>query len=93
MKEINAEINALILDLSQQNAGAINVLIQLKEKKDIFTLMFLDLMEIKGSKIWGLYKDSCEEDLSAFQALVFAEVKTRSDANQLYKRESRHGFS
>jgi hypothetical protein len=65
----------LLVTLSQGNPGALNVLMQLTEKRFRWEmepyLQFVEILElnnITGSDIWCLYKDECGEDLEKLKA-------------------------
>ena len=72
--KLEMSFNDILWALSDGNPGAINVIIEsMKHNEDIdpenafkgygFAL-FLDSLEIYGSRIWMLYKDVCRENLA-----------------------------
>jgi len=69
--KLNDDFKTIILNMSDGNPGAMNVMIDLLQIQPTFTdklggtgsVIFLDTMDIYGSDIWILYKDICGEDL------------------------------
>ena len=57
-------------NLSDGNIGAMNVITDLYSKRGDKLLNTLLKFDIKGSKIWILYKDICREDMSVFIKLL-----------------------
>ena len=60
----------VIFKLAQGNPGAISVLLQLIKKlgemKSIIFFLSLEELDLRGSKIWEIYKDHCKEDIDMF---------------------------
>ena len=49
--------------MSEGNPGALHVICDLLKAKDIFSILGLDDMNLRGSLIWLAYKDYCKCDL------------------------------
>jgi hypothetical protein len=73
-------MESVLLKMSEGNPGAITVLTRLlKESEDIDPqdmlgglgkILYLDTLQIYGSRIWVLYKDVCGENLSKMVAVL-----------------------
>lgn len=63
----NMSIRDMILVMSEGNPGAMTVLVEmLRDPRGIFRILLLDTYDIRGSKIWGLYKDCSGENMEKF---------------------------
>jgi hypothetical protein len=67
----------VLIKMSEGNPGAANVLAQILDKKDwyagvdgIMMILNLDTIGIYGSKIWILYKDCCNSDLTQMELVL-----------------------
>ena len=64
---VNMSTMDILMVMSEGNPGAITVLAKmLNEPMGLFQILFLDSMDIRGSKIWMLYKDCSGENMTKF---------------------------
>jgi len=58
----------ILYEMSEGNPGAIDCMIRLlkHDEEAIFYIMFLDNMEIYGSKIYMIWNDCCNRDMTKF---------------------------
>jgi hypothetical protein len=78
----NDTLKDTLIKLAEGNPGAINVMMQIVNKAAIIDpdsalgpfgcLLNLDSFGIYGSRIWMLYKDVCDEDITKTIALLRA---------------------
>ncbi len=70
------EVKATVIDLCEGNPGAINVMMGIVQKVGIFEgkqlLDILKELDIRGSKIWLLFKDFCKQDLIDTMSVLMA---------------------
>lgn len=65
------DMKEAIVQMSEGNPGAINVLIQLmKDPMEFIDILNLDDMNMRGSQIWIAYKDHCKEDIEALRKAI-----------------------
>ena len=66
----------MVRALSEENPGAINVLIQWIESDPmaLLAILILDSKRLYGSHIWMVYKDVCSEDIERFKYHVQVEL-------------------
>ncbi len=69
----NMSLMDMMMVMSQGNPGALTVLMQMMENPNgILDIVLLDSLDIRGSKIWMLYSDSCNQDMGKFQRTLMA---------------------
>ena len=69
MEKINGNMSMMdmIMVMCEGNPGAMTVLMKmLEEPTGILEVLCLDHYEIRGAKIWMLYKDCCGENMDRF---------------------------
>ena len=59
-----------VIELSDGNPGALDVLMQLLQAGNALAMMKLDGSEVYGSHIYMLYNDCCGRDFEKFQRMV-----------------------
>lgn len=72
----------MIIDLSEGNPGAITVLMKVMvARPDLLLYMYEN--GPRGSDIWVLYKDECDEDIYLFMDMlsVRAEIEEMEEAS------------
>lgn len=77
--KIDQETKDLIIELSQGNPGAINVMMQMSffpEWREMLKWMKKNF--VTGSKIWIMYKDDFGQDLIAMGQDIRASMKRQS---------------
>ncbi len=67
-----------IVELSEGNPGAINVMVQLCKKSPI-CLLALDIKGIYGPAIWTFYKDRCGQDIEKMIAELTTQGVTHAE--------------
>ena len=75
---LSASPMEIVVDLSEGNPGAANVIMKMMEKPEEFlTVLLLDTYNIYGSHIWVGYKDYAKEDIDVFiEALKDSEKRS-----------------
>jgi len=66
---MNMDTIELYVLMAEGNPGALNIMMQIKEKEGIggmLSILGLDDMNIRGTQIWIGYKDYCDQDLDKF---------------------------
>lgn len=63
--DLNDTTMDVILKMAEGNPGGASVLADLLKTGDLFLILSLDDMNIRGSQIWVAYKDHCNEDINA----------------------------
>jgi hypothetical protein len=63
-------LKEVLILMSDGNPGAATVLVQLIKSGDVETIERLLEYDIKGSHIWVLYKDLCDQSLQTMAKLV-----------------------
>ncbi len=69
-EKITKDMNLIeMLDvMSEGNPGAINVLKNIMEDENgLLSILVLDSLDIRGSKLWALYNDSCNKNKKKFK--------------------------
>lgn len=57
----------IVILMAEGNPGALTVLIQMmKSTRSFLDILLLDLLDIRGSKIWVLYNDCCGQNIDKF---------------------------
>ncbi len=60
-----------MIKMAEGNPGAISVIIGLMKKENgLISILQLDEMDIRGSKIWYGFKDYCKQDLDKFISCI-----------------------
>lgn len=63
----------MMMVMSEGNPGAITVLMQMmQDPRSILDILLLDSLDIRGSKIWMLYSDSCGKNVGKFNRTLMA---------------------
>ena len=58
----------MMMVMSEGNPGALTVLMQMmQDPRSTLDILLLDSLDIRGSKIWMLYSDSCNKDMGKFE--------------------------
>ena len=65
---------SIILERSLNNSGALNVMSKLYKYNFSYIIMLKEI-DIKGSQIWILYKDVCNQNIKLFIELLEELVK------------------
>lgn len=59
--------------MSEGNPGALTVLMQMQQYKNgMLYILLLDSLDIRGSKIWMLYSDSCDKNVGKYNRTLMA---------------------
>lgn len=78
-------IDVMVL-MSEGNPGAVTVLAQIMEKQGTagyLTLLFMDDMNLRGSRIWLAYKDHCGENIDTLiQAVKVRDLDMVATVNK-----------
>lgn len=69
----NMSLTSAMFALSEGNAGALNVLMQLMQDNPM-QIFICDSKRLYGSRIWMLYKDICGEDIGRFAYHLCVEL-------------------
>ncbi len=89
MNDIREEINMtastkdMLFLLSEGNPGGLNVLMQLVAKSELFTILNMNDMNIRGTQIWLCYKDVCGQDMD----LLIEKCRNRDEDMVKYVNE------
>ena len=81
MEKLNMDMPLMdmMVVMSEGNPGAATVLVQIMNEDPIVgivRIMELDELDIRGHKIWGLYKDCCGQNMDKFfRTLEFLKRK------------------
>lgn len=63
----------MMMVMSEGNPGALTVLMQMmQDPRSIMDILLLDSLDIRGSKIWMLYSDSCGKNVGKFNRTLMA---------------------
>lgn len=63
----------MMMVMSEGNPGALTVLMQMMQDfNGILNILLLDSLNIRGSKIWGLYSDCCGKNVGKFNRTLMA---------------------
>jgi hypothetical protein len=78
--EMTDSLEDMMFKMSEGNPGALNVCLQMLQDGEqidpdsamggLGAILSLDTLRLYGSKIWMLYKDVCEQDLSKMLAVL-----------------------
>ena len=74
-EKITGDMNIMdmMMVMSEGNPGALTVLMQMMQNPtSIFDVLLLDSLDIRGSKIWMLYSDSCGKNTGKFNRTLMA---------------------
>ncbi len=74
-EKITGDMNIIdmIMVMSEGNPGALTVLMQMMQNPtSFFDVLLLDSLDIRGSKIWMLYSDSCGKNTGKFNRTLMA---------------------
>lgn len=74
-EKITSDMNMIdmMMVMSEGNPGALNVLMQMmQDPRSIMDILLLDSLDIRGSKIWMLYSDSCGKNNGKFNRTLMA---------------------
>lgn len=76
----------ILLEMSEGNFGALDVVMQILKKEDdsIFALLNLDAMDIRGAKLFVGYKYHCECNLEKFIEASLNKDQAMLDTIQKY---------
>lgn len=69
-EEIKNNAMAEVVRLSERNPGAMTALCELLKNYSMAPLIQLDKMNIRGYKIWLVYKDVCDQNVDTFYAFI-----------------------
>lgn len=85
---MSEEIKDLIIEMSEGNPGAINVMMQMQVFKESWKPMLetLNANAYTGSKIWMLYKDECKEDLAIMGIRIVGMMTSETMADLIKKK-------
>lgn len=81
-----------ILEMSEGNPGALRVLCELLKYKGLESVVKLQDMNIKGTRIWLCYKDLCRCDLHKLYNLIISgelaeAVLEKCTRDEFFKRD------
>lgn len=63
----------MMMVLSEGNPGALTILTKMmNDPRSIMDILLLDSLDIRGSKIWMLYSDSCDKNVGKFNRTLMA---------------------
>lgn len=80
---------SMIVEMSEGNPGALDVLVQLFEgPEDFIVILGLDDMNIRGSQIWVAFKDFADRDA---HVLRWSIIDRSPQLVEIVNRESRRG--
>lgn len=69
----NMSIMDMIMVMSEGNPGALNVIMgMMSDPRSMIDILLLDSLDIRGSKIWMLYSDCCEQNKKKFDRTLMA---------------------
>ena len=74
-EKITGDMNIMdmMMVMSEGNPGALTVLMQMMQNPtSFFDVLLLDSLDIRGSKIWMLYSDSCGKNTGKFNRTLMA---------------------
>lgn len=74
-EKITSDMNMMdmMMVMSEGNPGALNVLMQMmQDPRSFMDILLLDSLDIRGSKIWMLYSDSCGKNTGKFNRTLMA---------------------
>lgn len=63
----------MMMTMSEGNPGALTVLMQMmQDPRGFMDILLLDTLDIRGSKVWMLYSDSCDKNTGKFNRTLMA---------------------
>lgn len=74
-EKITSDMNMMdmMMVMSEGNPGALNILMQMMQNpRSMMDIFLLDSLDIRGSKIWMLYSDSCSKNPGKFNRTLMA---------------------
>lgn len=74
-EKITGDMNMMdmMMVMSEGNPGALNVLMgMMRDPRSIMDILLLDSLDIRGSKIWMLFSDSCGKNTGKFNRTLMA---------------------
>ena len=86
----------IITEMSEGNPGAMTVVMQLMdlgnkgEFKAITTLLFLDTLEVYGSRLYMLWNDCCDRDINVMMDIV-KQVQQGSRSHEDFNKHIGNG--
>lgn len=71
----------VVIKMAEGNPGALTVMMSVLKhpKGDLFKLLDMDDMNLRGSKIWIGFKDHCDRDMDKFLECVKSRDKAMVD--------------
>ena len=71
----NMDMIEMIMTISEGNPGAIKVIKEmLKKPNGLMDILLLDSLDIRGSKIWLIYNDCCNQDMNKYNRTLKALI-------------------
>jgi hypothetical protein len=74
-EKLNGNMNMMemIFTMSEGNPGAMRVVMEMmKDPRSFMDILLLDSLDIRGSKIWLVYNDCCNQDMNKYNRTLMA---------------------